>query len=591
MELMTRPPQGAKCRRGGVHRGASHPAPSADTVDPQAEVLSGVQREREESLSLPVVAPVRYLAQVVTATALVALCPMLIVWWLRASGVITSYLLGMMLGIGLSLGVAHVGRVLWQTRPGSQHLLFSELMVWGFARRWISERRLASARAVLGSMSQAQDRMADGLSAEEQVKLLEQLARALDARDPNTHGHSRRVARYSWMIATRMGLPREEVARVRTAAAIHDVGKIKTPTSVLRKAGPLTDAQYGVMKRHAIDGAVMATVLNDEGLTMMVRHHHERLSGTGYPSGLSGEEIPMGARIIAVADTFDSITANRPYRAARSHKEALDILNGEAGKQLDPAAVRAFCGHYAGRRPLAFWASLTSLPERLISQVARTAGGVATAGKAVAVAALIGNLAAGTATLARPAGTSAQRQIRVTNARAISPRAQTVASQSAAGLWRRGRPMSGVRAHAHNGRVLIRVAVGQGSSPLQTTGSSNGTGIGSRPTEARGPSQGSEKRPGPAETGVKAQEAAPQELRGRAEAPTSKLKEPLRKVEVPKSNEQPQPKAEAPKGVPAEPQPKAEAPKGVPAEPKGKGVLGEVTGKVKAVLGKLVGGG
>jgi hypothetical protein len=577
MQHMIRPPRGAGHPSRRVHGSAHRHVLSARPADHQLEEdLSGSCGEWERPVSPPVAAPARYLAQVATATALVALCPILIVWWLRVSGIVSSYLPGMVLGIGLSLGAAHVGRALWQRRPGSQHLLFSELMVWGFARRWLSERRLASARAVLGSMSHAQDRMADGLSAEQQVKLLEQLARGLDARDPSTHGHSRRVACYSWMIARRMGLPREEVARVRTAAAIHDVGKIKTPTSVLRKAGPLSDAEYEVMKRHAIDGALMAAALNDEGLTMMVRHHHERLTGTGYPSRLSGEEIPLGARIIAVADTFDSITANRHYRAARSHKEALDILHSEAGKQLDPVAVRAFCGHYAGRRPLAFWASLTSLPERLIAQLARTAGGVAAAGKAVAVAALVGNLAAGSATLARPLTKPPQQQLHSANARAMSPGGQRVASHSAARPFHPARRTTRVQAHAHNGPVLIsRSASGQQSSTARTPGSSSGTGTGSQPTEARGPSQGNEKQPGPEATGGKAKEATPQ-------APKSGSEGPLREAEAPKGAE-PQPKAEAPKG--AEPQPKAEAPKATPAEPKG--ILGEVTGKVKEVLGKL----
>src|SRR5271154_1003744 len=340
----------------------------------------------------------RFLAQVLIATALVGVCPIVIVWWLRSSGALTAYLPGMALGVGLSLGAAYVGRAFWQTRPGSQHLLFSELMIWGFVHRCYTERRLASARAVLGTMNHAQDRIPDGLSADDQIKLLEQMARGMDARDPNTHGHSRRVARYAWMIATRLGLPREEVARIRTAAAIHDLGKIETPDSILRKEGPLSDAEYETMKRHAADGARMAAALNDEGLTAMIRHHHERLDGTGYPDRLAGEAIPIGARIIAVADTFDSITANRPYRAARPHKEALDILMGEAGKQLDRDAVRAFCGHYSGRRALTFWASLATLPERAIAQLSSGMTGVVSVAKVLAGAALIGGVAAPAAT-------------------------------------------------------------------------------------------------------------------------------------------------------------------------------------------------
>src|ERR1035437_6611328 len=115
-----------------------------------------------------------------------------------------------------------------------------------------------------------------------------------------------------------------------------------------------------VSQKHPSDGARMAAGLQDEELTSIVRHHHERLDGTGYPSGLSAEEIPLGARIIAVADTFDAITAARPYRPASPHKIAIDILRNETGTQLDPAVVRAFCTHYAGLRSLALWGSFVS---------------------------------------------------------------------------------------------------------------------------------------------------------------------------------------------------------------------------------------
>src|ERR1700736_1139179 len=169
------------------------------------------------------------------------------------------------------------------------------------------------------------------------------------------------------MIARRMGLPRTQVARIRTAAAIHDVGKIETPRAILHKAGALTDGEYEVIKRHPDDGARMTAVLRDAELTSMVRHHHERLDGTGYPDGLSGESIPLGARIIAVADTFDAITSVRPYRPASPHKLAIDILRDEAGTRLDPNVVRAFCSHYAGRGPLALWSSAAALGGRVIS--------------------------------------------------------------------------------------------------------------------------------------------------------------------------------------------------------------------------------
>lgn len=303
------------------------------------------------------VAPsIKLWAKVASATLLVAGCPVAIVWWLRASGTISSAALCVLLGMGLSLCASRLGCVLWEKRPGSEDLLFSELMIWGFLHRLRNQRRLASALDTLGPMNRTQRGVVDGLSTREQAKLLESLVADIETRDPYLHGHSRRVARHSWMIARRMGLSRAEVARVRTAAAIHDVGKIETPKVILDKKGPLSDDEYEVIKRHPGDGAARTAVLRDRELEAMVRHHHERLDGTGYPSCLAGADIPLGARIIAVADTFDAITSTRPYRAASPHRKAIDILRSEAGTRLDrmscvPSAattrvgVRLPCGY------------------------------------------------------------------------------------------------------------------------------------------------------------------------------------------------------------------------------------------------------
>jgi hypothetical protein len=169
------------------------------------------------------------------------------------------------------------------------------------------------------------------------------------------------------MIARGMGLPSEDVARIRAAAAVHDVGKLRTPKAVLNKPGRLTDAEFEVIKRHPVDGAEMVAALGDAELTRIVRHHHERLDGAGYPDGLHGDEIPLGARIIAVADTFDAITSARPYRDAAPHQKAIDILREEAGTQLDPDAVRAFLAYYSGRRPMVVWTVVMSSLRRLVA--------------------------------------------------------------------------------------------------------------------------------------------------------------------------------------------------------------------------------
>ena len=132
----------------------------------------------------------------------------------------------------------------------------------------------------------------------------------------------------------------------------------------------------------------------------MVRHHHERLNGAGYPDGLAGAEIPLGARIIAVADTFDAVTSRRPYRAARPHREALQILKDDAGVRLDPAVVHAFRSHYVGWRPLAVWGLAAAIPEWLAGLLGAGVASLASVAKVPALAALLGGVAATTSALA-----------------------------------------------------------------------------------------------------------------------------------------------------------------------------------------------
>jgi putative nucleotidyltransferase with HDIG domain len=175
-----------------------------------------------------------------------------------------------------------------------------------------------------------------------QAKELKQLAVRLEQRVPGSGGHSRRVAIYSSAVAKRLGLPRDQVARIRRAAALHDIGKVETPAAIVNKPGPLSEAEFAVVRRHAVVGALMVAGLGDEELAAIVRHHHERLDGGGYPDGLAGEEIPLGARIVAVADTFDALASTRPYRPAKRHREAIALLDAEAGAQLDPEVVGAF---------------------------------------------------------------------------------------------------------------------------------------------------------------------------------------------------------------------------------------------------------
>ena len=139
----------------------------------------------------------------------------------------------------------------------------------------------------------------------------------LESRDTYTRRHSLRVTRHCEGIAKELGLPEAEVARICTAAALHDVGKFFTPREVLNKPDRLTDEEFAVIKRHPGEGAKLVEGVVEPEIVAMIRHHHERLGGSGYPDGICGDDIPLGARIIAVADTFDAMTSTRAYRTAR----------------------------------------------------------------------------------------------------------------------------------------------------------------------------------------------------------------------------------------------------------------------------------
>jgi putative nucleotidyltransferase with HDIG domain len=342
------------------------------------------------------ITPYRQLPLVLAATFAVVGLPTLLVLWLRTSGTVNSMWVGTALGVAASLLLSEGGAALWKKRSGSE-MLFSDLMVWGWLQRRRNERRLTAAADLLGLSTGRPKALSGGtLTNEERLGLLAQLTSSLENGDPYTNGHSRRVARYAATVAKQMGLPRAEVAKIRAAGAMHDVGKLETPTEVLHKEGRLTDDEYAVVQRHPVDGAEMVATLQDRELTAMVRHHHERLDGTGYPDGLRGEEIPLGARILAVADTFDAITSTRPYRRARAHKQALDILAAEAGTQLDADAVRAFRASYSGTRPLAVWTLLLNARPRLAPWLG--------AGMSPANAGAVGNVVATAATVAAVGG-------------------------------------------------------------------------------------------------------------------------------------------------------------------------------------------
>lgn len=169
------------------------------------------------------------------------------------------------------------------------------------------------------------------------------LCQAVETKDYYTRGHSERVSRGSGMIAQAIGMRPERVNAIRYAGMLHDVGKLGVPTKVLQKAGDLTEEEYAAIQLHPMRGLEIVREIGflDEALAGIM-HHHERMDGTGYPMGLAGEEIPEFARVISVADAFDSMTSTRSYRPARSIEEGVTELRRSAGTHFDPELVEAF---------------------------------------------------------------------------------------------------------------------------------------------------------------------------------------------------------------------------------------------------------
>jgi putative nucleotidyltransferase with HDIG domain len=168
------------------------------------------------------------------------------------------------------------------------------------------------------------------------------MAQAVDLKDPYTSNHSQRVSNYATRIARALELSEADVERVRIGGLMHDIGKIGISGRIIRKPGRLTAEEQALMRRHSSVSADIIEPLEILGESAaMVRHHHENWNGTGYPDGIAGDNIPLGSRIIFVADTFDAVTTDRPYRKGADKLAALKVLQDNAGTQFDPTVVAA----------------------------------------------------------------------------------------------------------------------------------------------------------------------------------------------------------------------------------------------------------
>jgi putative nucleotidyltransferase with HDIG domain len=187
------------------------------------------------------------------------------------------------------------------------------------------------------------------------VATLETLVNALEAKDPYLRGHSARVADSAAMVAAEMGLPDDQVELIRTAGRLHDIGKIGIREEILGKQGPLTDEEFEHVKRHPVIGSeILAPLAHLGPVIQFVRSHHERWDGKGYPDGLGGETIPIGARIIGAVEIYDALTTSRPYQEKMLPETAVERLRDLVGTVLDPAVHRALQSVVARREALVF---------------------------------------------------------------------------------------------------------------------------------------------------------------------------------------------------------------------------------------------
>ena len=177
------------------------------------------------------------------------------------------------------------------------------------------------------------------------LSTIETLAMAIDAKDQVTHGHVRRVQLIATKLARAMGVQdKKQIRALEEASLLHDMGKLAVPEHILNKPGPLTPAEFEKMKRHASIGAeILSAVDFPYPVVPIVRHHHENWDGTGYPDGVKGEEIPIGARILSVVDCFDALISDRPYRPRVPDERAMQILAERSGTMYDPEVVTTFC--------------------------------------------------------------------------------------------------------------------------------------------------------------------------------------------------------------------------------------------------------
>jgi HAMP domain-containing protein len=254
----------------------------------------------------------------------------------------TYVLIGTGLFLAIVVGVVVAGRI---TRPIQDLKQAAQRVAQGDLEVKVNPR----GQDEVGILSNSFNLMVDSLNESQKElistynKTIEGWARALDLRDHETEGHSRRVADLSVELAAYLGLKGEELEHIRRGALLHDIGKIAIPDSILLKEGKLTEAEIGQMRQHPVYAQLFMGEIEFLKPAMDIPvSHHEKWDGSGYPKGLRGEEIPFAARIFAIVDVWDALTSDRPYRTAMKRSEALAYIESESNRHFDPKVAAAF---------------------------------------------------------------------------------------------------------------------------------------------------------------------------------------------------------------------------------------------------------
>ncbi len=242
----------------------------------------------------------------------------------------------------LTAGSFGLGSKVWHRQPESAGFSFADLMLWHWVRReWAEEKLVRNAR-LLGYDRTGRFVGKVNISPARQLRAAREIGAALDAKSSYTINHSKRVEKHVRQLGASYGLSLDQIEELATSAALHDIGNLRIPEHVSRKAGALTREERSTIQGHVLLGAIMAFDAGGEDVVKGLRHHHERWDGTGYPSGLRGQGIPLYARMIGIAEAYDAMTSTRPYRQSLTQDQAVEVLRTEAGAQFDGELVELF---------------------------------------------------------------------------------------------------------------------------------------------------------------------------------------------------------------------------------------------------------